>query len=171
MTQHAVMMNAISANPGYIANTRANDIAVIRLVNPIIPNAQMNAIGLPPITNPALILPNENEEAKIVGVGFESMASSGPSRFVNLGYQRTIGNIRCLQFFLLNTLSGFCGEDNVEFSSGCQGDLGNPYVLSYRNQDVLVGILSMHPQCGSWAPSAYTRVTFFRDWIQQQLQI
>lgn len=163
-------MTAISTHPEYVANTRANDIAVIRLVVPIIPTAQISPIALPPITNPALVLPNENEEGAVVGFGFENIAANGPSQFLNRGYQRTIGNTRCGLFFLLNFNSGFCAEDNVERSSGCQGDIGNPFVLSYRRQDVLAGVLTMHPQCGNWAPSAFTRVSFFRQWIELQLQ-
>lgn len=171
MTPHAVNMNAITTHPEYIVNTRANDIAVIRLTVPVILTAQINTIALPPLVNPALVLPNENEEGLIAGFGFENAASTGPSQFLNRGYQRTIGNTRCSLFFILNVASAFCAEDNVERASGCQGDIGNPFVLSYRRQDVLAGVLSMHPQCGNWAPTAYTRVSFFRVWLETQLQI
>lgn len=171
MTQHAVLMNAVSVHPAYIANTRANDIAIIRLVTPIIPTALINPLALPPLVNPALVLPHENEEGLIAGFGFESLGATGPSQFLNRGYQRVIGNVRCGQFYLINTNSGFCAEDNVERSSGCQGDIGNPLVISYRRQPVLAGILSMHPTCGNWAPSAYTRLTHFRQWVNDQLLV
>lgn len=169
MREFAVNTAQITAHPNYIPGSRANDIAIIRLITPIIPTADMHPVALPPLITPPLELPFENEEGLFMGFGFQSIASTGPSQFLYRAYQRTISNARCAQFFILNTQSGFCAEDTLEGSNACNGDIGNPFVISYRRQDVLAGIVTIHHQCGQWAPVAYTRITFFRNWIEQQL--
>jgi hypothetical protein len=168
MRELEVNMPASSVHPAYDSTSRANDIAVIRLMTPIVPTANINPIGLPPN---GVNLPSENEEGLFAGFGFQSISGNGPSQFIHRGFQRTTGNTRCASFFTINSETGFCAEDLVERSSACQGDVGNPFVLSYRRQDMLVGILSMHPACGHLSPTAYTRVSSFRVWITEQLAI
>lgn len=170
MRAHEANIAAATVHPGYNQNTRANDIAVVRLVTPIIVTAEVHPINLPQ-NIPGFNLPHENEEGLFVGMGFENIAGNGPSSFLHRGFQRAIANTRCVQFYLINTESGFCGEDVVERSAACQGDVGNPFVINYRRQEVLAGIITMHPACGSFQPTAYTRVTFFRSWLQEQLNI
>lgn len=163
----------ITTHTGYNAQTRANDIAIIRLVTSILPGAEIAPIALPPITTPALTLPYENEEGFFAGFGVASQGGQ-PSNFLNRGYQRVTGNTRCTQFFIIDTNAGigqgFCAEDTVERSSPCDGDLGNPFVVSYRRQEVLVGLVKMHPPCGQMSPTAYTRITHFRTWIEDQMR-
>ncbi|CRK90088.1 CLUMA_CG003806, isoform A [Clunio marinus] len=163
--------NAITSHPQYDAVNRNNDIAIIRLQTPIIPTAEIHHVAIPPTTTPALVLPFENEEGFVPGFGFQNIGDSSPTQFLYRGYQRTIGATRCLQFFGVNPTNTFCAEDNVERSNGCQGDIGNPFVISYRRSDVLAGILSMHAPCGQWSPSAYTRITQYLPWINEQLAI
>lgn len=169
MRPFQVNVNQITRHPNYVPASRANDVAIIRLPNPITPTAQIHPIALPPLVNPPLILPNENEEGLFMGFGFQSITSNAPSQFLYSGYQRTTTNARCSLFYIVNTQASFCAEDSLEGSNACNGDIGNPFVISYRRQDVLAGILSIHPQCGQWAPVAYTRVTAFLPWIQTQM--
>lgn len=138
--------NPITQHPSYNAQTRAADIAIIRLQNPILPSAEIAPIALPPIVTGGLVLPYENEEGFFTGFGV-SVQGGQPANFIQRGYQRAIGNTRCTTFFNLNTLSAFCAEDEAERSNACDGDVGNPFVLNYRRQEVLVGLVSMHPRC------------------------
>jgi Trypsin len=137
---------AITPHPNFVPATRANDIAVIRLITAILPNAEIAPIALPPIVTPALVLPFENEEGFFTGFGV-SVQGGQPSSFLHRGYQRVTGNVRCTQFFIVDVNQGFCGEDLAERSSACDGDVGNPYVVSYRRQETLVGLVKMHPAC------------------------
>lgn len=145
-----INQQAITHHPDYNAQTRANDIAVIRLVTPILPGAEIAPIALPPIVNPALTLPYENEEGFFAGFGV-TVQGGQPSNFLNRGYQRVTGNARCTTFFIIDTNvgtgQGFCAEDVVERANACDGDLGNPFVVNYRRQEVLVGLVKMHPPC------------------------
>lgn len=171
MREHAVNMNQVSIGTGYNPANRHNDIAILRLVNPIIPTADVHPIQLPPINVQNLILPLENEEGQVAGFGFQTLGGTGPNNFLYRGYQRTTTAARCLSWYLWSNDFGFCAEDDVEGSNGCQGDIGNPFVISYRRQDMLVGLLSIHPSCGSRSPAAYTRITHFRAWIEAELAI
>lgn len=170
MTAHNVVMPA-THHPQFNPTTRAFDIAVIRLITAIVPRADVSPIALPPLVNPPLILPHEFEEGQFAGFGFQSIRDQSPSQFLYRGFQRVGGNIRCGAFFFLEQDRAFCAEDTVERSSPCNGDVGDPFILSYRRQDVLVGIISMHPPCGFASPTAYTRITFFRQWLQEQLMV
>jgi len=169
MREFPVNVAQITNHPAYISTSRANDISIIRLVTPIIPTAEIHPIALPPLVQPPLELPFEHEEGFFMGMGFQTIASTGPSQFLYSGFQRTTSNTRCTQFFILNTVTGFCAEDPIEGANACNGDIGNPFVISYRRQDVLAGIVSIHSTCGQWGPVAYTRITAFRPWIEQQL--
>lgn len=159
----------VSIHTDFNPQTRANDIGILRLQNPIVPTAMIHPIQLPPLETPNVVLPFENEEGATAGFGFTSVQSQGPTPFLYRGFQRAIASGRCALFFNHNPVTAFCAEDNVERSAGCNGDVGNPFVLSYRRQETLVGLLSMHPQCGIMAPSAYTRVSAYLVWINQQL--
>jgi len=171
LREFAVNMANINVHPQYNPVSRANDIAVLRLTTPIIPTAEIQPIVLPPMTNPQIELPWEFEEGHFSGFGFQNIASTGPSQSLYRGFQRVTTNIRCSSFFIISTTTGFCAEDTVERSNGCPGDVGNPFVTTYRRIEVLSGILSMHPPCGQQSPAAYTRITAYRLWLQEQLMI
>lgn len=172
MSLHEVDMNDISVHPQYVPQTRAFDIAVVRLQTAIVPRAEISPIALPPLVNPPLVFPLENEEGSFAGFGFQTIDTIAPSLFLNSGYQRATSNARCVAYFILDTNSAFCAEDVSERSSACQGDIGSPFVMSYRFEDILVGVVSMHPTpCGQMSPTAYTRVSFHRQWIQSELNV
>lgn len=179
-----------SVHPQYNAQTRANDIGMLRLTNPIVPSADLHPVLLPPAATEQMSLPLENEEGNFVGFGYTAL-NSGASQFLKRAHQRVTSNAICTAFFIVNTQNSFCALDNVEFANGCNGDVGNPYVVQYRRENMLVGVLSMHPQCklifeilqifvtlmnfifsgGMHSPTAYTRVAFYRQWIDQQLAV
>lgn len=168
MTVHAADRANIVEHPAYVHLTRVNDLAIIRLNVPITPNAFINPIPLPPSTV-GVASPMENEEGSFAGFGFQAHGSLGPSQFLYRGFQRVTVGTRCTAFFNVALATAFCAEDTVERSNGCPGDLGNPFVMSYRRNDVLVGILTQHPPCGQRSPTAYMRVTSFRQWIDTEL--
>ena len=159
------------AHPQYVALSRANDIGILTLPQAVVMSADINVIALPLVSNPPIILPFEFEEGAVAGMGFSNAQSNGPSQFLYRGFQRVTSVARCNTFFTLAQASGFCAEDTAERSNVCQGDVGGPFVLSYRRQDILAGIVTMPAPCGQHSPSAYTRVTNFRAWIQSIIQI
>ena len=105
--------NAITHHPNYNALTRGNDIAIIRLLNPVLPSAEIAPISLPPLT-PAMILPYENEEGFFTGFGL-SIQGGQPAAFIQRGYQRAIGTARCAQFFNIDTNQGLLETYSFEY--------------------------------------------------------
>jgi hypothetical protein len=90
--------NPRTVHPQYDPVTRANDIAVLRLQNAVLPSAEIARIQLPPIVTPALTLPYENEEGFFTGFGV-TLQGGQPSNFIQRGYQRVTGVARCTTFF------------------------------------------------------------------------
>ncbi|CAO1436270.1 unnamed protein product [Diamesa serratosioi] len=170
-TMRAFTTTTATPHPQYVQLTRANDIGILTLPQAVIMSADINIIALPLVFNPPIILPFEFEEGAVSGMGFSSAQSNSPSQFLYRGFQRVTSVVRCNQFFNLPQLSGFCAEDTIERSNVCQGDVGGPFVVSYRRSDTLVGIVTMPAPCGQNSPSAYTRITNFRTWIQSIAQI
>jgi hypothetical protein len=93
-----------------------------------------------------MILPLENEEGFFVGYGYTAI-NSGGTNFLKRGYQRVTSNTICSAWFIINNQHSFCALDNVEFANGCNGDVGNPFVVQYRRENLLSGVMSIHPQC------------------------
>jgi Trypsin len=160
-----------TAHPQFDRNSRAFDICVIRLTNPITPSAEIHPIALPPLYNPPPVdMPFEHEEIFIDGLGMTGR-SSEPAPFLYRSFQRVTSDERCRAFFIVDTQQAFCAEDREERSNVCSGDLGSPVIGNYRRQDYLAGIVRIHPSCGVNQPAAYTRISFFTMWIQSQIVI
>jgi secreted trypsin-like serine protease len=61
-------------------------------------------------------------------------------------------------------------ERSVIDSAVCWGDSGGPLVASNGSRDAIVGIVSYGPHCSAPAPSVYTRVSRFVDWIRANMR-
>jgi secreted trypsin-like serine protease len=55
-------------------------------------------------------------------------------------------------------------------SAVCAGDSGGPLVASNGKRDAVVGIVSYGPHCSVAAPTVYTRVSGFVDWIRATMR-
>jgi hypothetical protein len=168
MREHQVFN--FTAHPDYNQNTRANDIVIIRLTNPITPSAEVHPISLPvAYPPPHNEMPFEFEEIYVDGYGQTAPTNQLASTFLYRSYQRVTSHERCRGFFIVEANEAFCGEDREQRSNVCFGDLGAPVVGIYRRQPFLAGIVRMHPTCGVNQPAAYTRISHFNAWIQTQL--
>lgn len=161
----------IRAHENFDRNARRNDIAIIVLRNQIVPSAEIHPIQLPPLFQPPNFdLPFEQEEVYIDGLGMSTQNDRQPTNFLYRSFQRVTTNERCQRFFVVDADQAFCAEDREERSNVCHGDLGSPAIGMYRRQPYLAGVVRIHSSvCGTNQPAAYTRVSFFMQWIQQQL--
>lgn len=169
MREHPV--HNFTAHPNFERNSRAFDICVVRLVNPITPSAEIHPIDLPPTYQPPPIdMPFEHEEVFIDGIGITGTTRGNePAPFIYRSHQRVSSEQRCQAFFVIDPDQAFCGEDREQRSNVCNGDLGSPVIGNYRRQQYLAGIVRIHPACGVNQPAAYTRVSFFNMWIRTQM--
>lgn len=168
MREHVIAN--FTAHPSFDRFSRAFDIAVVRLADPIVPSAEVHPISLPPLYNPPNNdLPFEYEEIFIDGYGEMAPQNRQAAPFLYRSHQRITSNERCTGFFILDVEQAFCAEDREERSNVCFGDLGSPAIGTYRRNQYLAGIVRIHPACGTNQPAAFTRVSFFLPWIQSQL--
>ena len=64
----------------------------------------------------------------------------------------------------------FCGEDTRLRNDVCAQDVGGPFIVLQRGQEVLLGVTSVSACLTTnllTQPSLFTRVSAYRDWINQ----
>jgi hypothetical protein len=64
----------------------------------------------------------------------------------------------------------FVVERSQVDSAVCAGDSGGPLVASNGKRDAIVGIVSYGPHCSLAAPTVYTRVSGFVDWLRTTMR-
>lgn len=151
----------------YDPSTRANDIGYLILTTPIETDPRYAIIALPRVTDH---LPKENEQGTIVGFGWTDSERKEPA-LLQRSFQRVINDTECEKSFIVSAPLHFCARD-AENSNVCYGDLGGGLVLEHRGERTLVGIASLTMvSCDATHPTGYTRVSAYRQWITEKLQI
>lgn len=87
-------------------------------------------------------------------------------------FVRVTNVTRCASFFAAMPMnSTFCGEDNRHRSDFCLQDIGGGFTILDRENEVLVGIASIHRCVTNTAiqsiPALYTRVTPYISWVRE----
>lgn len=144
--------------------SQANDIAMIRLGEPVLFSDYVQPICLP---NKQLRADELEGLVTEVG-GWQAKSSTRMQKS-----QVLITSIeRCQQQYAAHKVdikaSQLCGEANTE---ECHGNAGGPLMLLKNGQYLLGGLLSFGPvPCPSrgW-PDIYTRVASYIDWIHENL--
>lgn len=123
MREHAV--HNFTAHNQFERNSRAFDICIVRLVNPITPSAEIHPIALPPSYSPPPIdMPFEHEEVYIDGLGVTGTHRNNEAApFLYRSHQRVTSGERCRGFFIVDLDQAFCGEDREQRSNVCNGNL------------------------------------------------
>lgn len=110
------------------------------------------------------------EIATVSGFGRYSDSHYNRSDVIRFASMRVITNEECEQTFGAMVKSQLCcsGEGG---RSPCNSDSGGPLTVIQNNVTILAGIVSFGSSSGCEVekPSAYTRVTYFDNWINQNL--
>ena len=149
----------------YNSKTEANDIALVRLAQPVQFNAYVTAICLP---GPD---PQESERVTVAGWGVLSEGGNRASSLrqvtinvMNNHAQRAYGN----QFNVQRQIAA--GIPNIGGKDSCQGDSGGPLMYNANNQWYLTGVVSFGEGCGSANyPGIYTRTSAYLNWILNKI--
>lgn len=151
--------------------TWRNDIALIQTATPIVFNENAQAILLETSHVDADV------EAVVTGSGVFGTSGAGIQRKEILSLNRkTINNEECQsrydhfgdEFFCMLSDEKLCVFDHDSGHSShkpCGGDLGSPLVADGK----VIGISSWGSWCSEDFPDVYTRVSFFKDWIDEQV--
>ena len=157
------------AHQQYVNQPRANDIGILTLVNRLIFSPFIQPVLLPGLGS---TLPWENEQGTVVGFGGSPI--NGTSLILEVAFKRVVSQSSCILRWSNAILAQhFCSEDVRLRSDICAGDLGSGFTVLNHGREVLVGIASA-AHClstGASFPSLYTRVTAYRAWIRQEINI
>ncbi|XP_026325329.1 collagenase-like [Hyposmocoma kahamanoa] len=165
----SVSTSDVVVHPNFDAQKILNDVAVIRLKNKVKITKTVQVVRLP--TRNMLEKTFEEYRAYIAGFGRMSSNSIVDSH-VRLGYKKikVIGNEKCKDYYgdVLKPTYICAGAPD---GAACRGDSGGPLAYKTKSQYYLIGVSSFGPlDCGeSSAPSVFSRITSYIDWIQKQL--
>lgn len=132
--------------------------------------ADISPISLPPLKAHAdidFMHPYENEEGIITGFGEHTSSGGTRSPMLLQGFVRIIDDKKCKAFFNLTTPNHFCAQNTINRSNICNSDIGGSLTIQIERKEILVGISSLVLQfCSDAEPSAYTRISMYREWIR-----
>ncbi|XP_046384293.1 chymotrypsin-2-like [Ischnura elegans] len=147
---------------GYDPNTLSNDIALLKLSQPLHFNDYISPALLP--TNDDTYV---NEPAWISGWGssYEGGSHTGVLQYAPV---TVISNDECRQTYGSSVTDGtICTLGNSGVGE-CEGDGGGPLFTDFhrRGPNLLIGIFSFFSGHGcTVGPDGFTRVSYYRDWI------
>jgi len=144
----------------YSTQSLANDIAIIRLCQPVTLNDYVNVACLP---GPD---PQESESVTVIGWGSIYSGSPLPNALRQVTMKVTNNEAKQAYRGQFNAQRQIgAGIPYVGGKDSCQGDSGGP--LMYNNgQWYLSGVVSFGHDCaGAGAPGVYTRVSAYLNWI------
>lgn len=162
----------VNVHPSYSRSTLQNDIAVLKLAQRVEYNDRIK-----PICLPGSDMNIEGEEAIVMGWG-RNEASQLQSQLHHLR-AKVVSNVLCDQRWNNNGAArGFIVNSMMCMDStngdSCNGDSGGPSIYESppgSGSYVQVGIVSFGSGSCTDAnlPGVYTRVSYYRDWIQEQM--
>jgi len=149
--------------------TRDNDIAVVKLKEPVKFNSTIQPVYLPASDEQV----QENTEGIVVGWG-DTPLSAGDISGVLMQYRAsTVSSNKCATAyksggFIFDSQKMLCIQGGID---SCKGDSGGPYVTKNGQGYVLQGVVSFGVGCArAGAPGIYTRVSNYINWINQQIK-
>jgi len=161
-------VRAIIVHPDYDDESKANDIALIRLTTPLQLGPTQQAIALPTFSN----WPAAGTEALISGWGNASATSSlypTKLRKATIEVVAGPGASTCGDYEAGRYLPDSMLCAGIPVSGGidsCQGDSGGPLAISVEGTYYLAGVTSWGRGCARPGyPGLYARVTSYLPWI------
>lgn len=160
---HTIHADQVHVHPKYNPRTISHDIALLEM--PFTPfSAAIKAVKLPALSTSYSTY--AGDEAISSGWGLTS--DNGPvSKTLQFAPLNIINNSVCKKDFgVLITANKLCTA-NVGGVSTCQGDSGGPLVLAASKVQVGVVSFGSNKGCEIGISAVYTRVTSYRNWIEE----
>lgn len=167
-----VQITEVIVHPSWDPSNFRNDIALLRLANPLTVSARSRPVSLPAGLD-AGSWPPAGTPAVISGWGASEFGGQ-PSNQLQRAQVQVLGGPG-------DTVCGAYGGNfdvDVEICAGapgggvdsCQGDSGSPLVVDVAGTAMLAGLTSVGFECArADYPGIYTRVTSFIPWVQSYL--
>uniref|UniRef100_A0A182QL59 Peptidase S1 domain-containing protein n=1 Tax=Anopheles farauti TaxID=69004 RepID=A0A182QL59_9DIPT len=159
----------IIGHPGYTLTDVRNDIAVVRLDEPIVFTERIQPIRLPARSDTRSFA---GLIGTVSGFGIYSTANPALSDVLNYALNPVITNADCLAGW--NGATQLIQEQNICQSgdggrSACNSDSGGPLSVQDNGASLLVGVVSFGSSggCDDGMPTVFARVSYYLDWIEQ----
>ncbi|XP_065204631.1 venom protease-like [Planococcus citri] len=165
-----MLVEEIILHPRYTYSSPfLNDIALLKLKNPVIFTTKIRPICLPKLNEHKDDKFYANKPASIAGWGD---TRSGECKMTNILLEAQVDMVdrkTCAQNY---TRYPYTIDQRVLCASRlgqdtCQGDSGGPLMMPIENSYYLIGITSCGNGCAKIGyPGVYTKVGYFSDWIR-----
>ena len=161
----SIQVTHIFKHEQYDTVTQANDIAVLRLAQPVQVNTYVGLICLPG--------PDPQETAAVTVAGWGTTYKNSPLasrlRQVTIKVANTQASAAYPAYFNIQRQIG-AGLPNVGGKDSCQGDSGGPLMYNSNGQWHLTGVVSFGTECAlSNYPGVYTRTSAYLNWIRNKM--
>ena len=151
-------------HPGWNRELLINDIAILRLSEPIQFTRFVQPACLPG--------PDPKPDSTVVVVGWGSEVLGGRTiAQLKQTHMQVVGNCRSL-IPTVDDSKQICIANRVGGESVCQGDSGGPILQQQNGQWYVQGVTSFGVVCktdGNLLPNVYVRVSAYLDWIKSTM--
>jgi len=149
----------------YDSIRQTNDIAILRLSQPVQLNAYVSLICLP---GPD---PQEYASVTVAGWGTTRKGTSLPNALQQVTVQVLNSEAAVAYSAYFNVQRQIAaGIPRIGGKDSCQGDSGGPLMYKSNDQWYLTGVVSFGNDCAlSYNPGVYTRTSAYLSWIRSKL--
>ncbi|CAH0546523.1 unnamed protein product [Brassicogethes aeneus] len=173
-TQVTIKGEKVTVHPKFDIETFQNDIALIKLSQPVNPTESIQIVNLPTRSTKD----NNYYAASVCSLGWGLTEDKSRSSIDDISQVLRFVNVTILDIYscgeYFNTESKeFINESNFCVSGHknkgtCSGDSGGPLM----HEDVQIGIVSIGSTfCEMCYPSVFTNIAKFLDWIQENSDV
>ncbi|XP_052893425.1 brachyurin-like [Anopheles moucheti] len=160
--------SGIVGHPGYTLENIRNDIAVVRLDEPIVYTERIQPIRLPARTDTRTFA---GVIGTVSGFGVYSVTNPALSDVLNYVANPIMTNADCLAQW--GGAAALIEPQNICHSgdggrSACNSDSGGPLTVQDNTESLQVGVVSFGSTggCDDGIPTVYARVSYFLEWIE-----
>ncbi|XP_051720176.1 chymotrypsin-like protease CTRL-1 isoform X1 [Ctenopharyngodon idella] len=153
-------------HPDYNKQTNFNnDVTLLKLSSPVQMTPRVSPICLPSSSDKTL------PGTVCVTTGWGRTAITWNPRILQEANKPIVSQTQCKQVFGQTKITDAMICAGASGSSSCQGDSGGPLVCQTSGVWYQVGIVSWgKTNCNIDVPIVYTRVSYFRKWIDETVQ-
>ncbi|XP_043114293.1 chymotrypsin-like protease CTRL-1 [Puntigrus tetrazona] len=157
----------VITHPDFNKQAKFNhDIALLKMSSPVQMTSRISPICLP--SSLTSIRPG----TLCVITGWGATESLPNPRILQEATVPIVSQAQCRQFWGRNSITDAMICAGASGASSCQGDSGGPLMCESSGVWYQVGIVSWgHESCSTDRPAAYTRVSYFRQWISEIIRV